>query len=132
VIGPVRTALRRLLGDASVRRYGTRGIEQDTHFAVELLRRRGADLAVPREVRHFVHVADTKAARRVVAEAAALGLTGDVLAGDADKPLPATALLTHEIVVSAHALLGWRSRLSELAERHAGEYDGWEASPEEP
>jgi len=112
-------------------RYGSEGLEEDARKALELLARHGADLTQPLEVQHYLHFPDEAAAEAGQRDAEHLDVLGQVLRPKEGKKyvLPWTVVLQHEMVVSVESLLSWREHLVAVAERHGGEYDGWEASP---
>jgi hypothetical protein len=94
---------------------------------LETLEEHGADLSEPREVRvHLYFPSETQA------EAAGEELTEagyDVVAFEAaGEEEPWHIRAAKDLRVDRENLTGFRSHFDDLAERHGGEFDGWEAA----
>src|SRR3712207_1848767 len=91
---------------------------------VEALRDAEADLSTPREVEHYLYFDDEAAARAAAEQVSGYRVEVEPSAGDDGRWL---LLLTHEMVVYVDAFAEVHETLEGVAERHDGEYDGWEA-----
>ena len=96
---------------------------------LETLEEHGADLSQPRDVRVYLHFAaegDADAAGEELEEAgyeiASFESPGD--------ELPWTVRAAKDLRVDRENIAGFRARFNDLAERHGGEFDGWEAADE--
>lgn len=89
----------------------------------------GADLSQPRHVLHYLHFSTEEAARHAEPEARAAGWDVEVR-----PPLPAYPDLwslicqRRDVVVNPDTVRQSHDVLQALADRHGGEYDGWEAA----
>ena len=96
-------------------------------LALRHLATRGADLARPRHLVHFLYFEREDDARAAEAGAAEAGWEAEVLA-----PREAITVWTVRAdgtrVVNATTVEAFRASLQRLAEEHNGEYDGWEAA----
>ena len=95
---------------------------------LETLEEHGADLAEPREVRVnllFPSEGQAEAAGEELREAGY-----DVVAFEAAGEEPWAIRATRELQLDRDNVVGFRRRFDELAERHGGEFDGWEAADE--
>jgi regulator of RNase E activity RraB len=96
---------------------------------LEALEEHGADLSEPYEVRvnlSFPSEAEAEAAGSELEDAGY-----DVVAFEAaGEEEPWTIRATRELSVGRDNVAGFRSRFADLAERHGGEFDGWEAAAE--
>jgi hypothetical protein len=94
---------------------------------LETLEEHGADLSQPYEVR-----VNLSFPTEVQAEAAGSELEDagyDVVAFEAaGEEEPWMIRATRELSVSRENVAGFRSRFADLAERHSGEFDSWEAA----
>ena len=93
---------------------------------VERLRSEGVDLKAPLDIRHILSFDTEGAARRAALE---FGESPDwqVEVGRAVDGPRWLFLLTYRAVIDLAAIRKLRASLSGLAERNAGQYDGWEA-----
>lgn len=100
--------------------------EEADRLALRQLAGRGADLSKPRHVIHFVYFASERDAH----EAAAA--IGDAWKTEVEPPTEDTAQWCLRAdgnrTLSFETVSAFRSWFVELAERHRGEYDGWEAA----
>ncbi len=90
------------------------------------LRAAGVDLKAPLEIRHYMYFAKEGEARRASLE------FGDSPGWQVEVRPAAEGpewlfLLTHRAVVDLAAIQRLRASLTEVAGRHRGQYDGWEA-----
>jgi hypothetical protein len=96
---------------------------------LETLEEHGADLAEAREVRVnllFPSEAEAEAAGEELTEAGY-----DVVAFEAaGEEEPWAIRATRELQVDRDNVTGFRRRFEDLAERHGGEFESWEASDE--
>ena len=96
-------------------------------LALKHLEKRGADLALPRHVVHFLLFPSEDSARA----AAAQSETGSWAAHVEPAPPPAEQWIVR---VDGHRIVGretvaaFRGQFEEIAASHGGEYDGWEAA----
>jgi Regulator of ribonuclease activity B len=96
-------------------------------LALKQLAGRGADLAKSRHIIHFVYFADEADARAAAEAIAEASWTATV-----EPPREAADLWC--VKADAHRICGpdtvaaFRSWFEEVAAKHRGEYDGWEAS----
>ena len=96
---------------------------------IDQLTSHGADLSKPTEVIHYLYLPDEQSAGAANAEAEQAGYRVQVRPPDADDDPPLWSLQAErEMVVSAEAIGAERERLTAIAERLGGEYDGWEAA----
>jgi hypothetical protein len=88
----------------------------------------GADLSQPREVRHYLYVADREGAERVAAELEESGRSISVeQSADGSEWL---VLVTEHVVVDLETLAARRAEFEDALVPVDGEYDGWEAAVE--
>jgi hypothetical protein len=96
-------------------------------LALRHLVSRGADLARPRHLVHFLYFDREDDARAAEASATEAGWGAELLA-----PREAITVWTVRAdgtrVVNAKTVEAFRSSFERLAAEHGGEYDGWEAS----
>lgn len=96
-------------------------------LALRHLEGRGADLARPRHVIHFLYFEREEDARATAAIATEAGWTAAI-----DEPAEQSTVWTVRAegtrVLSTSIVESFRSWFEHLAEEHGGEYDGWEAS----
>jgi hypothetical protein len=96
-------------------------------LALRQLARRGADLALPRHVVHFLYFADEDDARAAVQVAREAGWAAAL-----EEPREAVSAWTVRAdatrVVSAATVQSFRAWFERVAAEHGGEYDGWEAA----
>jgi hypothetical protein len=85
----------------------------------------GADLAQPRHVRHFLYFAQERDARAAADEIAEGEYDVSVTAPTADEPLW-TVVGQGYRVIGSDTVAGFRAFFEAVADRHHGEYDGWE------
>ncbi|HKY76329.1 MAG TPA: ribonuclease E inhibitor RraB [Acidimicrobiia bacterium] len=89
----------------------------------------GADLAEPRHVLHYLYFKSREAADAAAAEGRHRGFDAAVRA-----PLPEDpdhwrlVAQRHDVVIDVATVRNHGDFFDGLAEHHAGEYDGWEAS----
>ena len=94
---------------------------------LETLEEHGADLSEPREVRVNLYLPTEEAAEAAGEELTEVGY--DVVAFEsAGEEEPWAIRATRELSVDRDNVTGFRRRFEELAERHGGEFYGWEAA----
>ena len=100
--------------------------EDADRLALRQLEGRGADLSRPRHVIHFLYVRSERDARDA---AEAIGGTWKV---QVETPTDGADQWCLKVdgnrTLSPETVSAFRARFVEVATRHAGEYDGWEAS----
>lgn len=100
--------------------------EEADRLALRQLAGRGADLSRPRHVVHFLYFPSERQAQE------ACEAIGD--AWNAEIEPPTDEVVQWCVRADGHRTLGpetaaaFRAWFTELAERHGGEYDGWEAA----
>ena len=94
---------------------------------LETLEEHGEDLSEPREIRIHLLFPDEESANAAEEELSDLGyeVSGFEAAGEEEQW---TLRATRELRVDRHNVTGFRHRFEELAARHGGEFDGWEAA----
>jgi hypothetical protein len=111
-----------------VRQEQPEGAELDL-LILQQLRGKGAKLALPRHVLHFIDYADEASARAAADDVEAIGFDATVEPPDGEGSMwtvRAEAMrCIDETTVATH-----RKQFERIAETHAGEYDGWEAAAE--
>ena len=113
-----------LLPDAERRRW-----IEDRHV-VEALQERGDTLALARQVHHWTFFTSASARAGFVADAEREGFVVDELVDTADGARAFGAQLGRVDAVELDHIHDVVMGLVELAERHDGDYDGWETSVE--
>jgi len=93
---------------------------------IEQLREHGANLSEPRHVRAFVFFQTQPHAEHAIADLASAGFRGSLGSNEAQDSWLATVEV--EMVVNAEAIADLSRALEAVADRHHGDYDGWEAS----
>jgi len=96
--------------------------EQDLHI-LEVLEEHGADLAESREIRVFLHFATEADADAAAEELTEAGYEIASFESPGDE-LPWTVRAAMELRIDRDNVNGFRSRFNDLAERHAGDFDG--------
>jgi hypothetical protein len=96
-------------------------------LALRQLQGRGADLAQPRHVIHFLYF-DRQEDARATAELAEMAGWSTGIDEPGEKDTVWTVRADGNRVVNAATVESFRSWFEHLAEEHGGEYDGWEAS----
>jgi hypothetical protein len=91
------------------------------------LRGRGADLALPRHVLHFLYFRDEAAARNAAAAAEQAGYDVTVTAPDEGVEQWSVRAETTRVVDETN-VDAYRALFARIAAEHGGEYDGWEAA----
>jgi hypothetical protein len=111
-----------------IRRHGAPTTPREAdRLALQQLARRGADLAQPRHVVHFLYFAAEEDARSAADAVAEAGWSTSV------EP-PGDAAADWTVRADGHRVVGdgtveaFRAWFEQVAEEHAGEYDGWEAA----
>jgi len=103
--------------------------EERDLLILETLEEHGADLREPRDVRvylHFTAETDSDAAADEL-------LTAGYEIASFESPghdLPWTVRGALDLRVNRENIAGFRARFEDLAERHGGDFDGWEAASE--
>jgi hypothetical protein len=94
---------------------------------LETLEEHGADLAEPREIRVNLSFPSEREAEAAGAELEEAGY--DVVGFEATgEEEPWAIRATRDLRVDRENVTGFRSHFHDLAERHGGEFDTWEAS----
>lgn len=89
----------------------------------------GADLTQPRHVLHYLYFPDEAQAEAASLEAAGRGFTAEVREPLAEHPGQWSVVCEqHGVVLDPPKVGEDGDFFDELAVRHGGEYDGWEAS----
>ena len=111
-----------------VRQERPEGPELDL-LILQQLRGKGAKLALPRHVLHFVDCPDEASARAAADDVEAIGFDATVempKGGDAQWTVRGEAMrVVDETTVATH-----RKQFERIADTHGGEYDGCEAAAE--
>ena len=96
-------------------------------LSLKQLRKRGADLARPRHVLHFLYFADQTSAQSAAATLSAGGY--DTTVGPPDDSVAAWLVRAETTrVVDETTVPAYRHWFEHVADAHGGEYDGWEAA----
>lgn len=90
------------------------------------------DMTAPREQNHYSYYTSEEGARAALAEAKAAGWT-PVNADEEVYQLEGESLWSMSVTrcdmpTNAQTIPGYRAFFEDLANRHGGEYDGWEAA----
>ena len=93
--------------------------EEADRLALRQLAMRGANLSKPRHIIHFLLFADEADARTAEEE---------IGEGSWSTLAEWSVRVDGERIVGAETIAAFRAQFEQLAERHGGEYDGWEAS----
>ena len=93
---------------------------------IEQLRENGADLSKARHVKAYLFFRTKRDADGATADLASQGFQGSLGSNEAADSWLATVEL--EMVVSSQSIAELSARLHAIADRHDGDYDGWEAS----
>ena len=93
---------------------------------IEQLREHGANLSEPRLVTAYLYFQAQPHAERAIAELASAGFRGSLGSNETQDSWLATVEL--EMVVSPEAIADLSRALEAVADRHNGDYDGWETS----
>ncbi len=100
-------------------------------LVIQQLTRAGADLSRPREVLQYLYLPTEDAAEHARETLDAEGYSVEVRpSADAEEgpPNPWLVLARTETVVDEDMIDRARERFEQLAARHGGDYDGWEAA----
>ncbi|HEX9270034.1 MAG TPA: ribonuclease E inhibitor RraB [Candidatus Limnocylindria bacterium] len=101
----------------------------DDQQVLDQLRRAGADLTKPRDIRHYLYFPSAATARSAADRLRASGYTVDVHASPTPKPGEDWAVVANRVmVVNAETIRTERSLMDEVARQGQGVYDGWEAA----
>ena len=94
---------------------------------LETLEEHGDDLAEPREIRVDLLLPERAGGggRRLRAEEAGYDVVGFEATGEEE---PWAIRASRDLRVDRENVTGFRSHFHDLAERHGGEFDGWEAA----
>lgn len=112
-------------------RFDSRNPQDGDAIVVKKLREEGADLSQKREVLHYLYLPSVDAASRAAQELRSEGYSVEQRpSADADKNPPNPWLVLAKIVAVVNDTVVEETtlRFTELATRHGGEYDGWEAA----
>lgn len=103
--------------------------EELDRIVLRQLQARGADLARPRHVLHFLYFAGERDARAAVVEIEAAGYAAALMPPASDgQPYAVRAEATR--IADFTTVPAFRQQFEKIAADYAGEYDGWEASAE--
>ena len=94
---------------------------------LETLEEHGEDLSEPREIRIDLLFPDEESSNAAEEELTQLGYEVASFEGAGEEE-QWTLRATRELRVDHENITGFRHRFDELAARHGGEFDGWEAS----
>ncbi len=103
--------------------------EERDLLILETLEEHGADLGEPRDVRAYLHFATEAEADAGAEELAEAGYEIASFESPGDE-LPWTVRAAMDLRVDRDNVSGFRTRFNDLAERHGGEFDTWEAADE--
>jgi hypothetical protein len=101
--------------------------EEADRLALRQLAMRGANLSKPRHVIHFLLFADEADARTAEKEIGE-GSWSTRIEPPTEMLAEWSLRVDGERVVGAETIAAFRAQFEQVAERHGGEYDGWEAS----
>ena len=94
------------------------------------LREMGDSLQVPRNVDHWLYFPDQESREQFVQRVEQHGFQVKTQRDDAEHVLPFELVVHHTIPMEAATVHQATLRLLTLAEKHGGQYDGWETSIE--
>jgi hypothetical protein len=100
----------------------TAAVDEDV---VRQLRALGADLTLPRHVRHFLYFQEEGFARRAAEQLEKADYTATVSAPSEEIPLW-TVVAEGYRVIGEGTVPGFRAWFEQIAADYNGEYDGWE------
>ncbi len=105
------------------------GVKYSDLLVLEQLLNAGADLTAPRHVVYYLYFPSEEGATAAAAESTAAGFGTDLRAPtpEADD-LWVVVAERHDYVLDLDIVRDNTDWFAELAERHGGDYDGWEAS----
>lgn len=107
----------------------TTGLKHKDLLVLHQLMQAGADLKQPRHTVHYLYFASPEAATAASHEAQERGFDAEVREPLPDYPGQWSLVCgRHRVVVDPATVREHCDLFEELAERHEGEYDGWEAS----
>lgn len=96
-------------------------------LSLKHLEKRGADLARPRHIIHFLYFESEEDARRAVEDVPTGGWDATVV--PPEEPRTQWVVRGEATrMVDARTVESYRAWFEQLAEEHHGEYDGWEAA----
>lgn len=98
----------------------------DDRTVIEALRQAGADLSLPRDVRHYLYVPNEKIAAFLGPRIEQIGYTVET-SQEAEGPRW-LILISGIQVVTEDEIASSRETFEGLAKKAGGEYDGWEAA----
>ena len=101
--------------------------EEADRLALRQLAMRGADLSKPRHVMHFLLFAD-EADARAAEEEIGEGSWSTLIEPPTEAVAEWSLRVDGERIVGAETIAAFRAQLEQVARRHDGEYDGWEAA----
>ena len=106
-------------------------MDQDSDVIAKL-REYGANLSLPREVLHYLHLPTREAAEEVASQLPELGYQARILQSDPSSQYegPWTIVATDEMIVTEESIEAARLTLEQLVGTVDGEYDVWEAAVE--
>ncbi len=99
--------------------------DRDQHV-IDALRDAGADLARPREIRHYLYFDTEHSAREGARHVASSDRTIEVRPSADGRTW--LVLVTHEEIAGPEVIAALREELATAAASHDGQYDGWEAA----
>lgn len=106
-------------------------VGDDEDLVLAQLRALGADLSQPRDVRHYLYFANEASADAAARELRELGYNvevGPAAGADEPAPNPWCVLASAERVADERTVPLETTRMTTVATKLAGEYDGWEAA----
>jgi len=107
----------------------TTGLKHKDLLVLHQLMQAGAELTQPRHTVHYLYFADPEAATAASREAEGNGFEVEVREPLPDHPGQWSLVCgRHGVVVHPDTVRDHGDLFDSLAERHGGEYDGWEAS----
>ncbi len=105
------------------------GLKYKDLLVLEQLVKAGADVHAPRHVVYYLYFRGTEAARAAADEASSRGFDTEVREPHPEDPdMWALICERHDYVLDLDTVRMNTDEFEDLAERHGGDYDGWEAS----
>lgn len=105
------------------------GLKHKDLLVLDQLVKAGADMTAPRHVLYFLYLPDQERAAAAAAEAESMGFEAGVREPLPEYPDQWTLVCErHDYVLDLETVRVNTDTFEELAARHGGDYDGWEAS----
>jgi regulator of RNase E activity RraB len=105
------------------------GLKHKDLLVLDQLVKAGADMTAPRHVLYFLYLPDQERAAAAAAEAESKGFEAGVREPLSEYPDQWSLVCErHDYVLDLETVRVNTDAFEELAARHGGDYDGWEAS----